>query len=119
MRPAPFRGDPGRLRAWFLTIAANQCRSQLRRPFFGWLPLPDLAGKDDHANDVAARHDLGQALTVLRGDQRLVLALFYYMDLPLAEVAQVLGVSEAAARSRLYRAVGQLRERLREVEGDK
>lgn len=113
-----FRGDSGRLRPWFLTIVANQCRSQLRRPFFGWLPLRERAGEQDFAAEVAARHDLTQELSLLGSDQRLVLALFYYMDLPLVEVAQILGISEGAARSRLYRAVGQLRERLQEVEGD-
>jgi RNA polymerase sigma-70 factor (ECF subfamily) len=111
-----FRGDQSRLRPWFLTIVANQCRSQLRRPFFSWLPLPESLSGNDFASTFATSHDLGQALLSLGHQQQLVLALFYYLDLPLDEVAEVIGVSEAAARSRLYRAVGELRRLLSEPE---
>ena len=40
---------------------------------------------------------------------RMLLYLFYWLDLPLEEVAAVARISTAAARSRLYRAVGRLR----------
>ncbi|MHB1640492.1 MAG: RNA polymerase sigma factor [Candidatus Dormibacteria bacterium] len=115
---ARFRGAGDRLRPWFLTIVANNCRSQLRRPFFRWLPLPELAGQGDDAERVAMRHDLAQGLGALHPKHRQALALFYYLDLPLAEVAEILGLSEPAAKSRLYRAVGELRKRLQAVEGD-
>ena len=59
-------------------------------------------------------HDLSQALSRLGSGQRTALALFYYLDLPMEEVARVLGVSEPAARSRVYRAVAQLRSRMGE-----
>lgn len=114
-----FRGDHGQLRPWFLTIVANQCRSQMRRPFFGWVPIKEYEARGDLASEVSTRHDLGRQLNRLRSDQRTVLALFYYMDLPLAEVAQILGISEGAARSRLYRAVGQLRKQFQEAEVDR
>jgi len=38
--------------------------------------------------------------------------LYYWLDLPLGEIAQALGISPPAAKGRLYRAVGRLRERL-------
>jgi DNA-directed RNA polymerase specialized sigma24 family protein len=47
--------------------------------------------------------------THLSSEKRLVLALVYWLDLPIEEVARVLGVSQAAARSRLRRAVLALR----------
>jgi RNA polymerase sigma-70 factor (ECF subfamily) len=111
-----FRGDAAGIRPWFLTIVANQCRSQRRRHFFSWLPLPDSLSGPDFAGGVADRHDLGKALRTLSADHQLILALFYYLDLPLAEVAAVLGLKEAGARSRLYRAVGELRRLLKEPE---
>ncbi|MHB1575957.1 MAG: RNA polymerase sigma factor [Candidatus Dormibacteria bacterium] len=112
-----FRGDQSRLRPWFLTIVANQCRSQLRRPFFSWLPIPETLPSGDFSGSVATSHDLGEAMQALGFQQQLILALFYYLDLPLDEVAAVIGIKEAAARSRLYRAVGELRRLLREPEG--
>ncbi|MGA9775778.1 MAG: RNA polymerase sigma factor [Candidatus Dormiibacterota bacterium] len=111
-----FRGGPGGLRPWFLAIVTNACRSQMRRSWWRWSPLSDEVAAEDHAEGAAVRLDLARELGTLRPDQRAVLALFYYLDLPLPEVARVLGVSEPAARSRLYRAVGLLRQRLGEVE---
>ena len=41
--------------------------------------------------------------------ERALLVLHYYLDLPLEEVARVLGISQAAAKSRLYRVLRRLR----------
>jgi RNA polymerase sigma-70 factor (ECF subfamily) len=111
-----FQGAPDRVRPWFLTIVRNSCRSQLRRPSFRWLPLPELTGQNDESELVARREDLAQGVRTLRPQHRQVLALFYYLDLPLSEVAQVLGLSERATKSRLYRAVGELRRQLQSAE---
>jgi DNA-directed RNA polymerase specialized sigma24 family protein len=53
--------------------------------------------------------DLRRAVAHLSSEKRLVLALVYWLDLPIGDVAQVLEVSEGAARSRLRRAVLALR----------
>ena len=53
--------------------------------------------------------ELRQTIGRLSRSDRLILYLFYWLDLPLEEVAAVAGVSTAAARARLYRAVGRLR----------
>ena len=113
-----FEGEREKLRPWFLTIVANQCRSHIRLPIWRWLPLSELemaAGRSVE-DQVTRGADLRRELGRLERDQRLVLALFYHLDLPLEEVALVLGVSVSAARSRLYRAVGALRARLGEAE---
>ena len=105
------------VRAWFLTIVANQCRS-LRRS--RWWSLVRLADTERHggggADDVAvARTDLARALGRLSPDDRVAVYLRYYEDLPLDEVAAVAGISLAAARSRVSRAVGRLRLQLEEA----
>jgi RNA polymerase sigma factor (sigma-70 family) len=46
-------------------------------------------------------------------DQRLVLVLRYYIDMPFEEIALMLGISPKAARSRVERAVKHLRPMLR------
>jgi DNA-directed RNA polymerase specialized sigma24 family protein len=45
----------------------------------------------------------------LSPDERLPLVLHFYLDLPLDEVARILRVSPAAAKSRIYRAAKRLR----------
>jgi RNA polymerase sigma-70 factor (ECF subfamily) len=53
--------------------------------------------------------DLRRAVLRLPVQDRLVIILFFYLDLPLDEVARVAGLSVTAARSRLYRSVKKLR----------
>ena len=45
----------------------------------------------------------------LNQDDRLIIALYHYLDLPLAEVAQVAGLKLPTLKTRLYRAVKTLR----------
>ena len=55
------------------------------------------------------RLDLGRELSKLPATDRAVIFLFFYLDLPLNEVAKVLRISPQAAKSRVHRAVTRLR----------
>jgi RNA polymerase sigma factor (sigma-70 family) len=61
------------------------------------------------ALDLAASIDLRRALRRLGHDERLILVLRYYLDLPFEEVAATLGISPKAARTRVERAIQRLR----------
>ncbi|HEV2218717.1 MAG TPA: RNA polymerase sigma factor [Candidatus Dormibacteraeota bacterium] len=100
------RGAP--LRPWFLAIVANQCRSVRRKSWWSPERLEERLA-DFRVADADARIDLHQALKDLDYDQRLVLVLRYYLDLPYEEIAQVMGISAKAARSRNERAIRRLR----------
>jgi RNA polymerase sigma factor (sigma-70 family) len=69
--------------------------------------------------DVESAVDLRRALVDLDYDQRLVLVLRYYLDMPFEEIALTLAISSKAARSRVERAVNRLRPvlRIQEVVG--
>jgi RNA polymerase sigma-70 factor (ECF subfamily) len=67
--------------------------------------FPDRASVDP---DTVERIDIEQALLRLPSDQRLALILRYFLDLPMDEVAIVLGVSIPAAKSRVRRALKSL-----------
>jgi RNA polymerase sigma-70 factor, ECF subfamily len=98
------------LRAWFLTIVANQCRSMRRAHWWRVLrvpQVPEMTGRAGAGDD--ERLDLESAFRTLSDAQRLILALHYYLDLPIEEVAATLGVSKSAAKSRVIRAVRALR----------
>jgi len=103
-------GDPTKLRAWFLGIVANECRNARRRRWWGvtvGLPvgLSVLSGEER----MASRADVRTALLRLSHADRLVVTLYFFLDMPLAEIATVAGTSTEAARRRLYRAVHRLR----------
>jgi len=101
------RGDAGSLRAWFLSIVANECRMTRRARWFSVLKFPEL--REAEPEQPASYTDLRQALMRLSPDERLPLVLHFYLDLPLDEVARTLGVSPSAAKSRIYRAAKRLR----------
>jgi RNA polymerase sigma factor (sigma-70 family) len=59
--------------------------------------------------------DLDRELRNLPARQREALFLFFYADLPLAEVAKILKLSPQAAKSLVHRAVVRLRLSMVEV----
>lgn len=111
------RSDTSSLRPWFLTVVANQCRSARRSPWWRVLRLSDLPAAEER-REVSAeeRADLGLALRKLPPHHREVLALRYFLDLPIDEVAQILGISLPAAKSRIQRALKALEPALRAIE---
>ena len=104
-------------RAWFLSIVANHCRSVRRTRWWSVVkqadPLAGMLGRPDRLDD---RLDLERALDRLPNEDRLVLFLHYYLDLPLEEVAVIAGRSVPAVRSRVYRAIERMRQSLHKQE---
>lgn len=99
-------GSP--LRPWFLAIVANQCRAVAKSRSASVLWLDSLPERTATA-DVAAGVDLRRALARLGHDERLLLVLRFYLDMPYDEIAALLGISKKATRTRVERAVHRLR----------
>ena len=103
------RSDTPSLRPWFLTIVANQCRSTRRNRWWRVSRFADLAqARSPQGTTAEERLDLVQAMQRLPAEQRLALALRYYLDLPMDEVADVLGITLPATKSRVRRALKAL-----------
>ena len=64
---------------------------------------------DDTATSLARADQLERGLQRLTVDQRTVLVLTYYLDLPLAEAAATLGIPIGTMKSRLNRSLAALR----------
>jgi RNA polymerase sigma-70 factor (ECF subfamily) len=96
------------IRPWFLAIVANQCRSVRRKSWWSARPS-EIAGAEPHVKDLDAYIDLRRALQRLDHDQRLVLILRFYLDLPYGEIAETMGITPKAARTRVERAIHRLR----------
>ena len=94
-------------RSWLLRIAVNcaygQRRKQGRVVYMD--KLPEAAG----AARTREESRVWESVCCLNEDQRLVVMLYYYEDMPVAEIAKVLGVPQGTVKSRLSRG----RERLR------
>ena len=61
------------------------------------------------------RLQVRQALQALPRRMREVLVLRYYLDLPFAEIAETLGISQSSARSTSSRGIAILTEKLKEL----
>ncbi|TMC81490.1 MAG: RNA polymerase sigma factor [Chloroflexi bacterium] len=109
-RAFPRLRDGSDLRAWFLTIVANECRQRRRNRWWSILklaepsPKPPLpAGLDE------AAIDMRRALNRLPAQMKVAVVLRYYLDLSFDDVGRVLGVSGKAAKARVHRALARLR----------
>lgn len=104
--------------AYLRRSVANRAAGGWRRRLLGerkdhaaldWLPSPP-----DEAMQLAERDRTLRAVAQLPPRRRAVVALRFYDDLPLAEIADTLGVSIGTVKSQLSRALDQLRDELRE-----
>ena len=103
----PERGTP---RAWLLTLTADHARRLARRRRV----RPERAGPvaDRAAEEPGADLDLRAAVGRLSERQELAVALFYYLDLPVDEVAVAMGCSAGTVKSTLSDARHRLRDLL-------
>jgi RNA polymerase sigma-70 factor (ECF subfamily) len=96
------------LRPWFLGIVANQCRTVKRSRWWS-VTKGEPPDGEAPATDLAASIDLRRALRRIGYDERLVLVLRYYLDIPFEDIATTLGISPKAARTRVERAIHRLK----------
>jgi RNA polymerase sigma factor (sigma-70 family) len=100
--------------AWLRTVVVNLARRRFRRRATldrilrrqQAEPPPLGVPPDEHL-------DLHDAIRGLGQEHRTVVVLHYLADLPVEEIAAVLGVPEGTVKSRLSRARAALAERLR------
>jgi RNA polymerase sigma-70 factor (ECF subfamily) len=114
-----YRGESA-FTTWLYAITLNTCRSRLRkhrsrenlmrllRSIFR-LGGETTAHPEEAAIKGEAHAAVARAVNSLDEKHRLPVVLKYYHDLPIAEIAQLLGLSEGTVHSRLFTA----RERLR------
>jgi RNA polymerase sigma factor (sigma-70 family) len=96
------------LRSWLLRIATNLALGKRRRDRrVTWLRiLPDSPASEVDDTD---RLVLLAGLDALPGRSRAAVVLHYYADLPVAQVAAVMGTSQNTVKTQLRTALGRLR----------
>jgi RNA polymerase sigma factor (sigma-70 family) len=116
-----------RLRAWLMTILANLWRNDLRtisrHPPPG--PLENAPEPQDPragAEETAERHETGRELAALLAElpeeQRLAVVLRHVVDLPITEIATVLGSPPGTVKSHISRGLQRLRRRFEGSDDD-
>lgn len=111
-------GDFVHLAGWVITAALNLARSGRRRAKVERRARPELASGPTSDPDVAALVDLERAVAALPGRQREAVILHYLLDLDVATVAALLGVSDGTIKTALSRGRAKLAETLTDREAD-
>ena len=117
-----FKGE-ARFSSWLYQIALNLCRDRMRRrKGRTFVSLDDLGEGDlstqpgPSALDVVEARDVSRtvaaAVATLPEDQREVIVLKEYQDLTFLQIAEILGLPPSTVKTRLYRGLTQLKQRL-------
>jgi RNA polymerase sigma-70 factor (ECF subfamily) len=106
--------DADRFDAWLNRLVVRACHNVTRHEWRHQrvqIPLigHDLSTTPDTQSTSALSDLIERGLERLTVDQRSVLVLSFYLDLPLAEVAAILGIPLGTVKSRLNRALSSLR----------
>ena len=106
----PFQSEE-HLRHWLIRVTVNQCKDVLKSPWRKRRVSLDAIA-DRPVFDSQDEADLFREVMALPEKYRTVLNLFYYEELSVKEIADVLGVKVSAVTTRLSRARAQLKTRL-------
>ena len=123
--------DPEKVRPWLRAIAVNRAKSILRRNsplLFTELENEDGEGLPEQA-DLSAeaspelsleRKETAELVNEILGElsdgQRAAVAMYYYEQMPVAEIAEALGVSTSTVKNQLARGRKKIEEAVRALE---
>jgi RNA polymerase sigma-70 factor (ECF subfamily) len=115
--------DPEAWDAWLYRLTVRACyrlaKSAKRRDIVELHVEPDTEPSGhDFTVSLVEREQLGRELGRLPVDQRAVMVLHFYLDLPLTEAAGILDIPVGTAKSRLHRGLQTLRVALGDERAD-
>ena len=112
-RDLPTLRDPDRFDAWLHRLLVNACIDEARRlrrhrldVELTSLSVPSIV---DDVSRIEGRDRLERGFLRLEPELRAVIVLHHYLDLPMPAVATILGIPLGTAKSRLHRAINEMR----------
>ena len=111
--------DPSRFEPWFDRILVNTCRDRLRsgRRRAVDVSVEVAVSAGDAFAEAHDRDVLATAIASLPVEHRIVIALRYYRDLPVEEIASRLDIPAGTVGSRLHYALKRLRAAIEAPDG--
>ncbi|NER14361.1 sigma-70 family RNA polymerase sigma factor [Leptobacterium flavescens] len=111
-----YRGSYGKTRfsSWIYTIARNLCNDHfqnLKNKDYSWDEVEFRAGKPD-SNTIEQKENteqLNRALNMLNKQERELILMSRFQKMRYQEIAEITGLSIAAVKTRIHRAMHKLR----------
>ena len=94
---------------WLTRVAVNESKNFIKSSFFKKRAPLDEA-QDTYTFDIDSDRELFNSVMALPTKLRTVTHLFYYEDMTVKEIAEVLKTSESAVKTGLHRARTQLKQ---------
>ena len=102
--------DVAKLDAWVGRIVVNECRDRLRRR--SRRPVTDISdyvsdtlAAPDQLRSTADRDEIARAFAALNADQQIAVALRFYADLTVDQIAERVSAPAGTVKSRLHHAL--------------
>ena len=105
------------IRAWLLRVDIN-CAKNINRSFFRRNTVPLEAYMETLEFDSGESREIFREVMALPEKYRLVIHLYYYEDYSVAEIGEILGLTESNVKVRLSRGRQLLKKALQEVWDD-
>ena len=102
-----FTGDE-HIKAWLIRVALNRCRNLLRS--FRYRTTVSLEEAGELSAKPKRQDSLLPVVMKLKRKYRAVLYMFYYEDMPVKQIAEILGEKPTTVTTRLSRARQQLKQ---------
>ncbi len=116
-----YEPSPAQFSTWLYTIAQNTIIDYYRKRRLPQVDDPEVqlfavtdpdGGPEDALLRDERKHVLNQAVMRLTPEQRMVIGCRFYFNLPIHEVAVMMGKTEGAVKALQFRALGRLRRTL-------
>ena len=99
------------IKSWLIRVTVNQCKSVFLSSWFK-KTVPISEKENELIFTTPEKNDLHHVIKKLPEKYSTVIHLFYYEDLPITKIAQILDMKESTVKSHLHRARNMLKELL-------
>ena len=103
---------------WIMRILINKCYDIIRKNKKVTYINEKMKKEDTYYEIYLQESDLENVLNQIDNDLRTVVVLYYYDDLSISQISEVLNIPEGTVKSRLSRARDKIYAVLKEEEGD-
>ena len=104
------------VKAWLLKVTANCAKKHFEQYWnknVSYIEEPERTVESGSSYEMQEEHPVRTAVRLLPPKYRLVIHLFYFEQISIAEIAQMTGQKESTVKSQLFRAREMLKETLK------